>query len=377
MSKPENPFVLSGYYGEEYFCDRKSETERIIEHASNGINTTLMSIRRMGKTGLIHHVMELMERKKSYKSIYLDIYATKNLAEMTNQLAGAVLNSFTEKQPIGRKFMEWIKSLRPVISIDPITGNPQVSIEFKETMAYEKTLGGMFKFLDAQGQPIFLAIDEFQQILNYPEQNVEALFRTNIQNLKHVRMLFSGSNQHLLTEMFHSGKRPFYQSTQTLKLREIAKEEYSAFIRSKYSQNKRSISENSIDFVLDFTRLHTYYTQKLMNRIFSSGLKKVEIDQAKSISQSVLLETEHVFFQYRNLLTQAQWQMLRAVAREGKLYQPHAKEFSGKYKLGQTSAITRSIDSLLTKEMIFQETDDRGTYYQVYDCFLSRWLEAR
>jgi hypothetical protein len=377
MIKPENPFVLSGYFGEEYFCDRKSETERIIEHASNGTNTTLMSIRRMGKTGLIHHVLDLMEKNKSFKSIYLDIYATQNLAEMTNQLAGAVLITFTEKHTVGRKFMEWIKSLRPVISIDPITGNPQVSIEFKETIEYEKTLGGIFRFLDAQGQHIFLAIDEFQQILNYPEQNVEALFRTNIQPLKHVRMLFSGSNQHLLTEMFHSGKRPFYQSSQTLKLGAITNEAYTEFIRSKYAQSKRSISDEAIDFVLDYTRSHTYYTQKLMNRIFSTGIKKVEAEQARLVSHSLLLETEHVFYQYRQLLTSAQWQMLRAIAREGKLYQPHSKEFNGKYRLGQTSVITRSIDALMTKEMIFQETDDRGTYYEVYDCFLSRWLEVR
>jgi len=42
------------------FCDREEETQFIIDNAKNGVNTTLFSIRRMGKTGLIHHVFALM-----------------------------------------------------------------------------------------------------------------------------------------------------------------------------------------------------------------------------------------------------------------------------------------------------------------------------
>ena len=51
MSK--NPFLLYGYDGPEYFCDRESETKRIISALRNGRNITLLSPRRMGKTGLI------------------------------------------------------------------------------------------------------------------------------------------------------------------------------------------------------------------------------------------------------------------------------------------------------------------------------------
>ncbi len=53
---PYNPFLVTGYAGPEYFCDREIETEKIISALNNDRSINLMSPRRYGKTGLIHHV---------------------------------------------------------------------------------------------------------------------------------------------------------------------------------------------------------------------------------------------------------------------------------------------------------------------------------
>ena len=50
-----NPFLITSYMGAEYFCDRIHETEELAGALSNGRNVTLISPRRVGKTGLIHH----------------------------------------------------------------------------------------------------------------------------------------------------------------------------------------------------------------------------------------------------------------------------------------------------------------------------------
>lgn len=46
-----NPFIYEGYEGPEYFCDRTVETEDLIANLQNGRNTTLVSPRKIGKTG--------------------------------------------------------------------------------------------------------------------------------------------------------------------------------------------------------------------------------------------------------------------------------------------------------------------------------------
>lgn len=52
MEQLNNPFVIYGYKGAEYFCDRKKETKTIVEALENERNVVLMSPRRIGKTDL-------------------------------------------------------------------------------------------------------------------------------------------------------------------------------------------------------------------------------------------------------------------------------------------------------------------------------------
>ncbi|MDQ3047973.1 MAG: ATP-binding protein, partial [Bacteroidota bacterium] len=207
MNDIRNPFPVSGYYGKELFCDREDETFRLTSNAKNGINTTLLSIRRMGKTGLLFHTFEQLKKNKRTECIYIDIYATQTLNDFTNHLAAGILKAFPEKNTLGKKFLLLLKSLRPVISFDSLSGEPEVSFDFSTAKQNEQSLSGLIQFLESQSMNIIIAIDEFQQISTYPEKNTEALLRSIIQPLKNVRFIFSGSSKHMLTEIFSNSKR--------------------------------------------------------------------------------------------------------------------------------------------------------------------------
>lgn len=91
-SKPINPFLVVGYQGPDYFCDREKETESLISALTNGRNITLISPRRMGKTGLIKNVFHYIQREnKSAACFYLDIFSTQNLQEFVALLGQTVL----------------------------------------------------------------------------------------------------------------------------------------------------------------------------------------------------------------------------------------------------------------------------------------------
>ena len=375
MKTIKNPFRLKGYHGASLFCDREEETKLLIENATNEINTTLLSIRRMGKTGLIHHCFNALEKNKNWECIYVDIYATQNLAEFTNQMASAILKKFPQNKSIGKKFIDLIKGFSPVISYDALTGNPEISFNYAQEKQYEHSLKGLFNFLEQQNQQIIIAIDEFQQVGNYPEKNTEALLRTIIQSLKNVVFIFSGSHKHLLIEMFNSAKRPFFSSTSPLHLGNIPSDKYGIFIKRLFKKGERRIDNDSISFILEWTRTHTYYTQALCNKIFTLSDAEITIETVYKACDTILKEQENVFFQYRNLLTGAQWNLLKAIAKEDKVFQPTANAFTSKYKLGNSASVKRSLEALVSKEMVYKEDNKDGSYYQVYDCFLSRWLE--
>ena len=74
MKNENNPFLLKGYVSKELFCNRQKEVEQLFINIQNGIDTTLISARRMGKTGLIFRFFDHLREHGSIKSIYVDIF---------------------------------------------------------------------------------------------------------------------------------------------------------------------------------------------------------------------------------------------------------------------------------------------------------------
>lgn len=377
MVEIENPFPLTGYHGSEYFCDRVEETEALIRNAMNGVNTTLLSLRRMGKTGLLFHFMETITRRRKAQCIYVDALSLHDLRAFTNAMAGAALKAFPEKKHFGKMLLEWVKSMRPVISFDPVTGSPEVQLDFRQSEQYEHTLSGLFAMLESQEKRIVVIIDEFQQIGMFPEPNMEARLRTLIQSLKKTRFIFCGSDQHLMTEIFNNTKRPFFASTQLMHLSPIAEAEYSDFITGKFQKGKRKIAAGAVQEILSFTRTHTFYTQSLCNRLYSDGQRNIQVPLVQSTARRMLAEQEPVYYQYRSLLTTAQWNLLKAIATEDTVLKPLSKHFIMAHRLESASNVQRSLEALLTKDMVYREQSEDGSRYRVYDCFLSRWLALK
>ncbi|HEX5001745.1 MAG TPA: ATP-binding protein [Bacteroidia bacterium] len=370
-----NPFPVSWYHGAALFRDREQETKQLITNAHNGINTVFVSIRRMGKTGLLHHTLEKLKKNHKVTCIYEDIFDTESLSDFSNKIVTAILQSVPQKTSFWKNAMEFIKQLRPVFSYDELTGQPQVTFSYNHQKLYEHTLQSIFSFLENQNKPCIIALDEFQQIALYKETNMEAIIRTQIQNLKNVRFIFSGSSQHLLTQMFHHSKRPFFSNQSTLYLSEIGQEVYKEFIIRMFNQKQRRIESDAVDFVLDFTFRHTFYTQLLCNNLFADGDKDSTIDRARLKAFELLKQNEVVYYQYRTMLTTNQWDMLKAIAKEGILYQPNSRKMIQQYGLGTSSAVQRSIESLLDKELIYKIETGSEVGFKVYDCLFSRWIE--
>lgn len=368
-----NPFLVNSYISKEYFCDRDNELNILLRNVQSNVNTTLISPRRLGKTGLIFRFFELLREGSDYGAVYVDIYSSRNLADFIKLLTAAIINRFPERTPVGKRFLKLIKGLRPTFSFDAITGTPQVQFSYQSESDKEYTLLQLLTFINEQPKPVVVALDEFQQIAHYPEKNVEAILRTYTQQFNNVCFIFSGSRRHTLMDIFANAKRPFYSSTRFMNLEAIERGAYRNFIREKFEQGKRTIDDESIDYVLEWTKGYTFYTQSLCNRLFS--YRKINLDTVKTECLALLKENEPVYLQYRNLMTSKQWEFLLALAKEESVLQIYSKEFLLKHQLGTPSSIRRLLDSLLEKEMVLEAISSTGSSYSVYDVFLMRWMQ--
>ena len=83
MAKIINPFIVTGKIAPEYFCDRVSESARLVKSVTNGNNLVVISPRRMGKTGLIQFCYDKPEIGKEYYTFFIDILHTSSLRELS------------------------------------------------------------------------------------------------------------------------------------------------------------------------------------------------------------------------------------------------------------------------------------------------------
>ena len=368
----KNPFLTYGYDGPEYFCDRVEETKRLTSLLVNGNHVALMSPRRMGKTGLIRHCFAQQEIQDNYYLFVVDIYAAKSLAELTYELGRVILSVLKSK---GRKswerFIQIVGSLRTGITLDAM-GQPSWNLEIGDIQSPKMSLDEIFQYLKSADKPCLVAIDEFQTIMDYPEQNVEALLRTHIQDCNNAWFVFSGSKRHMMGEMFSSPSRPFYQSASTMSLKPIALDAYTSFITGHFEQGGKQITPEAIQYIYERFEGTTWYIQKICNELYAIAEPGV-ICEAKDVDVAINMAVEEKNDIYQDLmarLTAKQKTLLLALAHAGKNIQPTSGEFIKKYHLTSASAVQRSLSSLQEKDII---TSSNGQY-NIYDYFLYHWL---
>ena len=377
MKKIDNPFLTNGYCGKEYFCDREKELKILSKMLKNDSNYLLISRRKLGKTALIERFFEEIRANEEAICIFVDLFATQNLHDFILQFASSVYAVVKPHKPLLKQFIAFLQSLRIAISYDSLSGLPEFRLQFAPQQPMENTLQNLMAFLENQNQKIIVAFDEFQQIAEYPEKNMEALLRTNIQKMHHVQFIFSGSDQRIITELFFSQKRPFYNSTENIILGKIEIEKYSQFIEYHFFKYNKGVDKEALQFIFDWTQTHTYYVQQVCKNCFDLPKKNINKEDVQAVCKEILSQNESIYQQFRKLLTANQWKLLIAIAKEEILQQPTSSDFLQRYNLGNASSVKLAIHSLLDKRLVINAIAHDEGVYLIDDLFFMRYLQYR
>lgn len=372
MVQVNNPFVTGGYVSAEYFCDRELESEELVRQVTNGNNLALISTRRMGKTGLIMHCFARHEISKEYYTFFVDIYATKSLRDFVFSLSKVIVEQL---KPFGRKaletFIRCVRTLQAGITFD-VSGNPSFNVQLGDIHDSDVTLDEIFKYLKTAGKPCIVAIDEFQQITSYPEDNVEALLRTHIQHCTNARFIFAGSQRHVMGNMFLSASRPFYQSVSMMYLESIDIDKYTAFVRYHFEKAGKKIADGIVETVYRRFEGITWYIQKMLNTLFMLTERGEECreEMIEIARESIISSYKYNYEETLFRLPERQKGLLVAISKEGKATAITSGAFVKKYKLTSPSSVQAALKGLLEKDFI---TSEHGNY-AVYDKFFAIWL---
>lgn len=374
--KRKNPFVTKGYAGSEFFCDRERETNDILSLLTNENNLAIISPRRLGKTDLIRHCFAQPDIKDNYHTFLIDIYATNSLRDFVYEFGKAIMDDL---RPKGRKvwgrFVSTLKSLKSEISFD-INGNPVWGIGLGNMENPTVTLDEIFYYLEHADKPCIVAIDEFQQITNYNDgKNIEAALRTHIQHCCQTTFLFAGSKRHLMSEIFTSPSRPFYQSVITMGLAPISLEKYVEFARRQFRDYGKDVETKVIETV--YTQFHgvTSCLQRVMNVLFfrTAPNECCTTDMVEEAVNYLLDLYSDNYETQMSQMSERQRTLFRAITAEGQVRGLTGSAFIRKYRLLSASSVMSAAKALLDKDLITQE---QGAY-SIYDQFFALWLRRQ
>ncbi len=373
----DNPFVTNGYAGPEYFCDRVNETTMLTNLLTNGNNIALMSPRRVGKTDLMRHCFQQDVIKENYYCFLIDIYATNSLHDFVNVFGKSILDTLKSRgRKVWEAFLNALLSVRSEITYD-INGYPVWGLGVGAMVPPQTTLDEIFAYLRTADKHCLVAIDEFQQILYYnDDKNVEAALRTQIQQCPNANFIFAGSQRHLMSEMFLSPSRPFYQSVVPMSLGLIPLDHYWAFAEPQFAKKgDRRITYDVVASVYRRFEGVTANVQRIMNMLYMLT-PKGETCTIEMIDKAIDTYLQLSSTYYEELLRQMpekQRNVFLAIAAEGQAKSISGGKFVRKYHLPSTSSVVSAVRGLLEKDFLAQE---ENTYF-VYDRFFQLWIEKR
>ena len=210
-----------------------------------------------------------------------------------------------------------------------------------------------------------VVFDEFQEIENYSKGEFEKRLRGIIQRHNKISYIFSGSRQHILSNMFNSKGKAFYKLAHSYPLPEIDEYEYIAWTKGLFKRHK-DISEEIILDVVNLCEKHPMYIQQFLYHLWDSDLSARDI-----ITQTlnlIIMRNENEFMILWDSLTLNQRKTLKLIAlNDGN--EIYSAESLKSVSLSTPSQVTKAIESLTNKEIIL-----KNGKYKIQDIIFKHWI---
>lgn len=377
MAQSSNPPFLFGVrVSGDSFTDRRAETERLVSNFSFGINTILISPRRMGKTSLVDKVCAIVA-SNDIKVAQIDAFPCRSEADFINAFSTAVVKATSSK------LEEWIQNAKQFLShlapkfsfgTDPAT-DFSLSIDFNLASRSADDILQLPELIATQKNiKIVVCIDEFQQIGEFDNSlSFQKKLRSVWQKQEHVSYCLYGSKHHLMSQMFQDQSYPFYRFGDILYLGKISEDDWVDFICRRFADTGKSISHDLAQRICQVTSRHSSYVQQLCYLLYLRTDISATNDALDAAIDALLDTTEPLFIQQTEDLSAYQMNFLHALT-DGISTGFTQQRILSQYNLGTPANITRLRKSLTDKDLI---TSPAPKILEIADPILALWLKRR
>ncbi len=359
----------------ENFTDRKKETSQILMNFTHGVNTILISPRRMGKTSLVKKAISEIE-DPSIVPVFMDIYDCRDEYDFYNRFSEAVLkNTSSSLDSALKDIAEFIGRISPKVSMSPDNiGEYSFSLGLSpKQIAPDDILNLPEKIADKKRKHILVCIDEFQQVGEFPDSiGMQKRMRGIWQHQKHVSYCLFGSSKHMLENIFQNKRMPFYQFGQVMYLDKIATEDWVSYIVSRFRSAGKEISEGIARKICATVGNHSSYVQQLAWNLFAETDSSATEEGLKAATSALLAQNDSFFMEQIRPLSSYQVNFLKAIC--SGVHSGFTSEMilSG-WNIGTKSNVAVLKRALLGHELI----EERGKEVYIADPVFEIWMKEK
>ncbi len=284
--KPRRLFPLGKAYGKA-FCNRIEETKKLIGNIENGKHTFLVAPRRYGKSSLCEKVFEQIEMPWSKLDFHLAVTeknAERIIVNGVMELIGKAIGSVEKLVNVIKKHA---KKLKPKFEINanPFRLELEITGDSSSAENIAEALLILEKLLRERDKQAVLLLDEFQEIgVMKDGKAIEGAIRHIAQETQNLSLIFSGSNPHLLKNMFEDERRPLYKLCRKLVLDRINEEHYKSHLNKAAKAMWHEVLDDAVfKKIMSLTECHPYYVNYLCDELWSEctiAPKLADIDKA-------------------------------------------------------------------------------------------------
>lgn len=372
----EAPFVFGVRVEGDTFTDRKEETNRLKMNFLYGVNTILISPRRMGKTSLVEKVCSLVE-SDTLKIAKIDAFGCRSENDFINAFATAVVRATSSR------WEEWMENAKtflsrfiPKISIgqDPLT-DFSIALEYNRANTVTEDILQLPETIAKQkGIKIVICIDEFQQIADFPDSiTFQKKLRSVWQLQSNVSYCLYGSKKHMMEKMFQSQSHPFYRFGDLFYLDKISETDWVEYICERFRVTGKDISRELASEICTVTDRYSSYVQQLAWLVWLRTDKHATKEDVEFGIDRMLDACEPLFIQQTESLSAYQMNFLRALA-NGVNTGFTRSEILDTYQLGTAANISRLKKALTEKDLIMMTAPK---ILEISDPILALWLKRR
>ena len=362
------PFKSGMFVEGKDFCGRTVEIETLKNHILSNARVCVQGERRIGKSSLI---LETVHRIPKYNILYIDLLGVKSESDVCQRIISGIL-SFDKSDSFIMKMIKTFASLRPSLSIDPLTNQPSLGLA-TSTKLPPQIIESTFDVIKELKNPV-VVFDEFQDIMTVSNHNnLTAVLRSKIQSHNKICYVFSGSVRNKMFEIFNSPDSPFFKSSIALDVGPIEDNLFEQYIIRKFAIGKRDISHDIISAIFELSYDIPGDIQRLCYAIWevSSYGERITQEHIPLALENIYMMNKRMYEVLIPMLSEQQLICLRSIAKSGGEVRIN-KEFIEVTGISLESSVRKAINRLIDRRMIMKN----GTTYKICDPFFGYWLKS-